>query len=432
MVLLIRGNLTQSLTQVDAIPDGNVSYPGLKFAHDQQSGLYRDSEGNVGISVEGSSALVATSNGVYTPGNITASYLLGNGALLDGVTSSNASSLTEGVISQLVLPQTLGNANTIISGQAAVFSGNVDATYYLGNGYYLEGVFGTTQLLSTTIINSNESLESVTLIANSLVEADAQAATRVYQNGLKLAYISEELADYSVTSTQNLSNVTTEFNVTLTNPLTFGEVLDIVIDTNASVNAEGNGEYYGTVYANTLEVNDISFGGNSVLANTDIEILLSAGIWSGVDGNVSVPSFTFESANSTGMYLDAPDTLGFTANGQGIVTMSPSNIVIVGNLVCDSVSTGNTSVCFYVVEGTHGDVGTSQSVSLPSGVSPSNVLSFQGYSYNTNGDMVPFMYGSDWLCNMYVENEGTIYVGVDASATLAANKNFKITIMANT
>src|SRR6056300_1721813 len=79
-------------------------------------------------------------NSLDVTGNVSGSYILGNGALLEGVASSNASSLTEGVISQSVLPQTLGNALTDFVGNSLDVTGNVSGSYILGNGALLEGV----------------------------------------------------------------------------------------------------------------------------------------------------------------------------------------------------------------------------------------------------------------------------------------------------
>src|SRR6056300_1104132 len=79
-------------------------------------------------------------NSLDVTGNVSGSYILGNGALLEGVASSNASSLTEGVISQSVLPQTLGNALTDFVGNSLDVTGNVSGSYILGNGALLERV----------------------------------------------------------------------------------------------------------------------------------------------------------------------------------------------------------------------------------------------------------------------------------------------------
>ena len=57
MVLLIRGNVVQSLTQYNAVPDGNVASPGLSFAHAPTTGVSRSVEGNVVISVGGTAAM---------------------------------------------------------------------------------------------------------------------------------------------------------------------------------------------------------------------------------------------------------------------------------------------------------------------------------------------------------------------------------------
>ena len=59
-------------------------------------------------------------------GNVQASFVLGNGALLTGIVTANASYLSEGTLSQSVFPQTVGNS----------------ATAYIGNGYGLDHLHG--------------------------------------------------------------------------------------------------------------------------------------------------------------------------------------------------------------------------------------------------------------------------------------------------
>ena len=88
MVLLIRGNVVQSLTQYNAVPDGNVASPGLSFAHASTTGVSRSAEGNVVISVGGTAAMEVSTEG------ITANAFVGDGAGLSNIAAANVTGLT--------------------------------------------------------------------------------------------------------------------------------------------------------------------------------------------------------------------------------------------------------------------------------------------------------------------------------------------------
>ena len=88
MVLLIRGNVVQSLTQYNAVPDGNVASPGLSFAHAPTTGLSRSTEGNLVVSVGGNVAMEVSTEG------ITANAFVGDGAGLSNIAAANVTGLT--------------------------------------------------------------------------------------------------------------------------------------------------------------------------------------------------------------------------------------------------------------------------------------------------------------------------------------------------
>lgn len=320
MVLLVRGNLIQSLTNLDAIPDGSVDSPGLKFAYNQQSGLYRTGD-SIGLSVEGQGILTANTTDVTVSGNITGGYLLGNGAFLEGVASSNASSLTEGQLLNSLLPPTIGNTST----------------NFVGDGQYLSNV--SRGVRSTLIANAD--LTTVTLVANALQSVTPEAV-HVHVNGIQLAYIDANIADYTITTTQDLANVTTAFEITLTDPLSNGDVVDVLVSTGASLNEASNGAYYETVYANTLEVYDVTFGGNSVLSNADIEVVFAAGNVQTVDGSAAVPSYSWENANTTGFYLEGAN-VGVTVEGTQKAQVSTDGVWVDGNVTCTGTFVGDGS-----------------------------------------------------------------------------------------
>ena len=301
------------------------------------------------------SANTFTGNG-YGLSDVYAGNIIG----LD-ILTSNASLLTTGVVDQSILPQDLGNALTMLYGNgvaisntnAANLSGSftLDITFPPGSidANALTGTIDTSLIpsflpgiLKNTFISNQQAISEVVLVANNLVTATTES-TRVFLNGLKLASIDANATDYTVSYTQDLANTTTTFTVQFTNPVGYGDVLDVIIETNTSVNANGDSEYYGTVYANTLEVNDIYFGGNSVISNADIDLVLASGIWSGVNGTFSQPSFTFESANSTGLFL-VNNALGITVQGAQVATIGNSSVFISPDIYAAGITANSANV----------------------------------------------------------------------------------------
>jgi alpha-tubulin suppressor-like RCC1 family protein len=331
MVLLVRGNLIQSLTTLDAIPDGSVDSPGLKFAYNQQTGLYRaPSSDSVGISVLGNPILTANTTDVTVSGtfhvssNVSAAYILGNGAFLEGVASSNASSLTEGQLLNTLLPSTIGNVSTT----------------FVGDGQYLANVGNGVR--STLIANAN--LTTVTLVANALQSVTPEAV-HVHINGIQLAYIDANVTDYTITTTQDLANVTTSFEITFTDSLTDGDVVDVLVMTGSSLNqpsTPGNGMYYDTLYANSLEVYDVTFGGNAVLSSADTVTFTPGNVHTTVDGTALTPSYAWTSANTTGFYLEGAN-VGVTVEGTQKAHVSTDGVWVDGNVTCTGKFVGDGS-----------------------------------------------------------------------------------------
>jgi hypothetical protein len=119
--------------------------------------------------------LVSLTGPVTTTANITGNYFVGNGSLLTGVSASdvNANALTGNTLSSNVLYSSLtqvGNlANLSVTGNATVgnvltgglisATGNVTGNYILGNGALLTGVI-------TSVANINNGTSNVTVVSS--------------------------------------------------------------------------------------------------------------------------------------------------------------------------------------------------------------------------------------------------------------------------
>jgi len=355
------------------------------------------------------------------------------------ILAGNASLLTTGEIDQSVLPQNLGNAETMLFGNGVAIS-NTNAANLSGgftldinfppgsiNANALYGSIDTSLipsflpgLLKTTLVSNQQAISNVVLVANNIVTGSLDS-TRVFLNGTKLASIDANLTDYMVYFTQDLSNTTTTFTVELTNPIGYGDILDVVIETNTSVNANGSTEYYDTVYANTLQVNDISFAGNSVISDAEIELILASGIWSGITGTVSEPAFTFEASNTTGLYLENIGSIGITANGTHVANIGQGGLTVEGN-VSATLFAGDGGLLSNVsgAEGASNasllTEGTLDTARLPEDVSIATLTANSVDVYNGN------VYVGGRITGFYFEGDGGLLSNVGGGlSTIPAN-----------
>jgi len=355
------------------------------------------------------------------------------------ILAGNASLLTTGEIDQSVLPQNLGNAETMLFGNGVAIS-NTNAANLSGgftldinfppgsiNANALYGSIDTSLipsflpgLLKTTLVSDQQAISNVVLVANNIVTGSLDS-TRVFLNGTKLASIDANLTDYMVYFTQDLSNTTTTFTVELTNPIGYGDILDVIIETNTSVNANGSTEYYDTVYANTLQVNDISFAGNSVISDAEIELILASGIWSGITGTVSEPAFTFEASNTTGLYLENIGSIGITANGTHVANIGQGGLTVEGNvsatlfagdggLLSNVSGAGSASNATLITEG------TLDTARLPADVSIATLTANSVDVYGGN------VYVGGRITGFYFEGDGGLLSNVGGGlSTIPAN-----------
>ena len=282
----VLGNLTGNL--VLANTDGTATAPAYAFRNDLGTGLYLGSNA-LGIAVDSTALATVSSDGLTVNGNISGAYILGNGALLEGVASSNASSLTEGVISQSVLPQTLGNALTDFVGNSLDVTGNVSGSYILGNGALLEGV------ASSNASSLTEGVISQSVLPQTL----GNALTDFVGNSLD--------ASGNVSGSYILGN---------------GFYLDDLNANNLSGNVDGEliltGNIDGDViFTGELEADVLLVGGNLTF---DVPIHLTT-------GTASNPTLSWANDTTTGIFFTGYGP-AFSANGAQVATFGDEGLIV--------------------------------------------------------------------------------------------------------
>ena len=401
----VLGNLTGNL--VLANTDGTTAAPSYAFRSETDAGMYLAQANTLGFSVSGTEILSANLDGLHVSGNISASYLFGNGALLEGVASSNASSLTEGIISQIVLPQTLGNTVTDFVGQSVDVSGNISGTYILGNGALLEGVASSNASSLTEGVVAESVLPAYlqssnlanSVLNNAEIELNLLVANLSAGNGSQTqpSYTFDEspstglyLYDANVigftTAGSEIAQVSTEGlvvsgNISGAYILGNGALLEGVASSNASSLTEGvisqnvlpqtlgntltsfvgNGYYLESLNAAALSGNidaDVVLDGNVdgeiiLEGEMDASVLIVGGNLSiGVpilleDGHASEPMLSFTNATTTGVYLESGN-MGISTNGTGVLTVTPTALVPQSNETYDLGSSTNAFGSLYL------------------------------------------------------------------------------------
>ena len=293
------------------------------------SNVVVSASGNVTVGVNGTGNIAQFSNtGAYVTGvvsatgNITGSYLLGNGALITGLPAgySNADVAN-------FLPTYSGNLPNL-TGLVST-TGNVAGNYFIGNGSFLTGVTAsgvnasalTGNTLSSNVVNS--SLTSVGILNN-----------------------------LSVTGTTNSGNLSTGGTISATGNIIGNYILgngsQLTGVAASSVNA--NALIGNTLSSNVLNSSLTSvgnLGGLSVVGNTTVGNLLTGGLISAT-GNVSgnnIFATGFASvvgnviAGNVNTSVIAPTSGALTiSTASGNLNLQPAGNIVLSNTYINSVA----------------------------------------------------------------------------------------------
>ena len=353
--------------------------------------------------------------GLKATGNIEANYFVGDGSRLTGITSGGGGS------SNLEDTVNIGNvsSNTIQltnSNVGLVATGNIEASYFKGDGSELTGI-STVSNLEGIVLNGNVTSQTIHIqntvsltttgnvgIANTNPMCDLAVGSNLCVNDIssnvltvdgnilahKLTLDSIQLAaGYSLQYVTNYGNTTSntiEFTNSATGLVTTANVgiansnpihtLDVgsnlwvedtgsnVLYVNGNVHVAGSqltvGEKLGI--GNTTPGHDLSGGSNLYVEDTGSNVLV-------IDGNASINSTLFLGA----VEISPAYTLE-EVTGQGNVT---SNVIQFTNADVGLVATGNVEAARFIGDGSHltGLVTDLQSV-VDNGNVSSNVVQF--------------------------------------------------------
>lgn len=380
MVFVVRGNVTDKNIRV--VTDGNASATALGFMSSTSTGLYKNGNA-LGLAAQGNSAFL------HSNGTFQAVSYIGNGSLLTGVASSNASSLTEGTLSQAVLPSTLGNASTLYLGNGSLLVGvNASNASLLTEG--IVGVArGGTGVSNSTGSGSVTLNTSPTLQGNVVVLGNVSASS--YTGNIDVGNI-EIVFDSGGSFQANVGNVTvpsysfdmnstTGLYLSTTNTLGFvsggiekaqvspdgllvnGNITANYVrgNGNASLLIEGTlaqnrlptqlGNSSTSLTANTITVGNLLTSPNGTIDIGNIEMILQdGGFFRATVGNATVPGFSFDGNTTSGLYLQNGNTVVVTTQGIDQVRIGANRLTInAGSATAPSLTfAGNTTTGMYL------------------------------------------------------------------------------------
>ena len=313
------------------------------------------SGGNVATSVNGTSnVFVVTKTGANISGyanvvgNVNASYFVGNGAFLTGV-STNPANISNGS-SNVNIPALNGNVTIGVTGNADILTitstgvnvagyanvtGNVNASYIKGNGYYLTGLVTAS---ATTVANGSSNVNIPATNGNITMGVSGNANVMVVTGtsiivagntnitGQYISTATTGTAPFVVSSTTQVANL---------NATTAGTVI-----TNAQPNITSVGTLTGLTsngvidYTNASNITlgnvaniHIAGGTTGYVLQTDGAGALS---WAAPGGGTSAAAISNGTANVRA-FLNGNITISSTGNAN-VVTVTGTAMNVAGNI----------------------------------------------------------------------------------------------------
>ena len=296
---------------------------------------------------------------VTASGNVSATYFLGNGSLLTGITSAatlvgdgvalsnlNASNIASGTLSNARLPTNISVGNVTASGTVTAnnFAGNID----VGNVLVLVDSGGFFAANAGTAAQPGYSF-------------DMNASTGIFANRSAVGFSSGGVQAAQISSTA----LTVTGNVVA--PAFAFDASNRITTSSNALSFVAAGAERAQLSSTGLTVNGnvsaANFTGNIQLGAIQMTIL-DDGFFVANAGTKNIPGFAFTQDPSTGMYRSAPQTIGFVAGATEVAQVGAQGLI---------VKTGNVSL-------------NSGILSLPTGVWHQSSDGKNRLYFATNGD----------------------------------------------
>ena len=387
---LFQGNLSALGNVEGNIVVGNYLYGDGSNITNVTSTGFANGNSNIGIinnanitfsSAGNANVVVITDTGANVTGYVDATYFVGDGANLTGITLANLDNGNSNVVVEAnanVLISSNGNANVVvITDLGANVTGYVDATYFVGDGANLTGI----TLANLDNGNSNVVVEANANIlissngnANVVVITDLGANVTGYVDATYFAGDGANLTGILDNGNSNIV-ITANANITFTS---VSNATMVITDTGSNVTGYVDATYFvgdganltGITLANLDNGNsnivitanaNITFTSvsNATMVITDTGANISG--YANVTGNLSA-------ANLVGTLASGNSNVAITANGNITLTATSNSTVIITDIGANVTGyaniTGNANI---------GNIGTGGIVSATGNITGAKV-----------------------------------------------------------
>ena len=396
-----------------------------------------------------------TSNNFNAGGNITATYFIGNGSLLTGLTASTL----PGNANIDIIGNVTASGNITAGGQVNV-TGNVVGNYFIGNGSQLTGLLSSLPASANIDILGNVTAPGNVVVAGQVNVTGNVVGNYFLGNGALLTGIKQYVLP-TIANIDIIGNVTAPGNVVIAGQVNVtgnvvgnyfignGALLSGLpatanIDIIGNVTAPGNVVVAGQVNVTGNVVGQYFLGNGALLS--DIAPAFTASGTTITTGNLILSTDKYLSVNSSNSTSLAITTVGVNTAGNLVVLSNTGFIEQVnlnGYLIIPQGYAANTAVRL-ALSGGNAPIGslvkqvdTGNTYLLTA--SPSNIninwLEFTGVNYPVNtvfgriGDVLA-TYGDYYDSYIALSaNVGTVMAGNSVAAALQTLDTFKANII---
>jgi len=289
---------------------GTAASPSFSFSVDQDTGMFRPADNQLGFSTLGAERIRISDGGNIGIGtiNLTEKLEVVGNASLSGDIQINGDDILS---SAAAIALSISNDDASVVGCLNVGSatectsqGNVEASGVLDiNGG------GTSDIAGTLNLSGN------VLTATTDLTINPTGGQVLFADGDTFAIGGVAGQNYNIISDTGTSNhgLISDNDLFIEGDLEVDS--DVWFDANASIS--GNLEVTGNITASSLFLSV-----NASISN-NLEV---SGVIKASDGSATLPSYTFENDANTGLYRVGTDTLGITSNGIHAASISGTTI----------------------------------------------------------------------------------------------------------
>lgn len=349
--------------------------------------------------------------------------------IANGASSTDATNVAAANVITLNVSANIANAGNVLVTQN-VYAGNLSITQNSSTGNLAAANVVVTATVQGLTLTATQNTSTGNLSVTQNVSAGNIAAANVTATAT--------VQGLTLTATQNTSTG----NLSVTQNVSAGNVsisaLMNVVNMNVSQNIANAGNVLVTqnVAAGNLAITQNTKTGNLVVTTLlNVATLNVSTAIDAANGTVAAPAYSFGAQTNTGMYLAGVITLGFAANGNGILNIAQTSINVSTQAVLNVAQNTVTGNLVIVQNTTTGNISVTQNTSTGNLSITQNTTAgnISAANVNVSGTMNAAIIASPYVAtvnngsvvlqtaNMNFLSTSTINVAVAANGTNQAN-----------